>query len=568
VITTTTPPTPEEHLPGDEVQLAELLEQALELLEQGQPPHLSSAAALSARGQRLFSDLQLVHRAAVELRSERSQFLGQIFDLSDGQDPTPAHHPRTHASRLPDPFPGELLVRQVLGQGAFGTVYLAEDLALRRTVALKAVLPAGHNRRPTPELLACLREEAQLLAKVDHRHIVRAHAWREGRDGTSYLVLQYVPGGSLADRVRREGPLTWQKAARYIADVSEGLLAVHAQGIVHRDVKPSNILWSPEADEAILTDFGISTRLRSEGGTVGGTPFYMPPEAFGGTVGQKQDVYGLAASLFWLITGDVPFPGPTSARLIEQARRGLPNPDPRCSCLPAPLERLIRLGLAADADCRPTLSAFVASLRTALNQLLADHVARLAGRKECCPIRLVISRRFDRATYLPLHATTSPTEGEQQQQRRRLRDLHLVPDEPERIEVRTGERLRIEVETDRPDGYVTVVNIGPTGNLNRLCPPPHALPTPVEPGRPLRIGETVLSPPTGTERLVAVWSRAPLAVRLDQVLDRASESRPYRATRDMALLEELVLGLPGDDWHAAVVELDHLPAGAAPGERT
>ena len=82
-----------------------------------------------------------------------------------------------------------------------------------------------------------------------------------------YLVMQYVAGGSLADLLKAEGPLDWQRAARYVADVGEGLLEVHAQGIVHRDVKPSNILWDPKKDEAVLTDFGVGrgwpTRPRS-----------------------------------------------------------------------------------------------------------------------------------------------------------------------------------------------------------------------------------------------------------------------------------------------------------------
>src|SRR5205085_11797703 len=144
-----------------------------------------------------------------------------------------------------------------------------------------------------------------------HRNVTQVYAWREAAarsDAASRehcLVLQYIPGGSLADRVGREGPLPWQLAARYVADVAEGLLEVHARGIVHRDVKPANILWDPEADEALLTDFGISARL-ADASTAAGTPFYMPPEAFAGRTGPAQDVYGLAASLFWLLTASVP----------------------------------------------------------------------------------------------------------------------------------------------------------------------------------------------------------------------------------------------------------------------
>jgi hypothetical protein len=140
----------------------------------------------------------------------------------------------------------------------------------------------------------------------------------------------------------------------------------------------------------------------------------------------------------------------------------------------------------------------------------------------------------------------------------RLRDVQLVPEEPERMELRTGDRLRIEVEVDRP-GYVTVFNVGPTGNLTRLHPPPGGRQAVAQPQRPLRVGETVLTPPAGTERLVAVWSREPLTVRLEDVLGEESAPGPYRSTRDIALLEESVHELPADAWQAAVVELDHRP---------
>src|SRR5262249_4017700 len=148
------------------------------------------------------------------------------------------------------------------------------------------------------------------------------------------------------------GPLGWQVAARYLVDVGEGLVAVHARGIVHRDVKPANILWDPEIDEAFLTDLGVGARLAEPSG-LGGTIPYMAPEAFEGDVSPALDVYGLAATLYTLVTGRKPFPGPTISDLRLQARKGLPEPDPRCAGLPEPLERMIRAGLAAEPDRRP-----------------------------------------------------------------------------------------------------------------------------------------------------------------------------------------------------------------------
>src|SRR5262249_38517484 len=179
------------------------------------------------------------------------------------------------APLAPDPFPGEFRLVRVLGEGAFGKVWLAEDLHLGRAVALKTIRPrAGHS---FPEkALAALRNEARLLAGLRHPNLVQVYAWRQAGD-EHYLVEQYVPGGSLGDRLR-QGPLPWPEAARCVADVAEALAEAHAQGIVHRDIKPDNVLWDPTRDEAILTDFGIAAHLAGADG-VAGTPLYMAPEA-------------------------------------------------------------------------------------------------------------------------------------------------------------------------------------------------------------------------------------------------------------------------------------------------
>jgi serine/threonine protein kinase len=327
-------------------------------------------------------------------------------------------------------------------------------------VALKTIRVPEHGT-PAPNSLSLLREEARLLASVDHPHVVRVQALREAPEsapawGRLFLVLQYVPGESLATRVRREGSLPWQLAARYAAEVGEGLLEVQRLGIVHRDVKPSNILWDTARDRAVLTDFGISARL-AEAATIAGTPFYMPPEAFAGVVSPAHDVYGLAASLFWLVTGSVPFPALTPDQLIAQVERGLPDPEARCACLPRPLERLLRAGLAAEPRQRPRLADFVAALRGGLNQLLADSIllAPAPSRQAPVGLRLTVSRAAGSSVFIPV-ATTHPAPE------RLVRDVRRVPREPERVDVRTGERLRLEVEADRP-GHLMVFNVGPTG---------------------------------------------------------------------------------------------------------
>jgi serine/threonine-protein kinase len=119
----------------------------------------------------------------------------------------------------------------------------------------------------------------------------------------------------IASRV--QGAIDWHRAARYVADVGEGLLRVHSLGIVHRDIKPANILWDPGSDEALLTDFGIAALLASKGGVAGTLP-YMAPEAFAGQVSPALDVYSLAVTLYQLVTGSVPFAGPDTSAYLDR----------------------------------------------------------------------------------------------------------------------------------------------------------------------------------------------------------------------------------------------------------
>jgi serine/threonine protein kinase len=547
----------------EDILLAEFLDEAIARLGRGEPVSaralLAAAPHLVEGGEGLIQNVQALLGAASRARHEDHLLESELLDIAAEEQPTaPERVPR----KLPDPFPGEFRVRRFLDKGAFGVVWLAEDVNLARPVALKTIHGSG-TPRVDEQKLGLLREEARLLAALRHRNIVQVYAWREtsaqsADGGACYLVLQYVPGGSLAARVKEEGPLPWSRAARYVADVAEGLLEMHAQGIVHRDVKPANILWDSEADEALLTDLGVSARLASAGGAAG-SPFFMPPEAFAGQVSPAQDVYGLTATLFWLVTGSVPFPGLTREQLILQARHGLPDPDPRCTDLPRALEKLVRIGLAADSGRRPSLREFATCLRGTLNQLMADSLmcaTAVAAVGNPRSLRLTVSRRIDRETFAPV-ATTRP------EPERFVRDLRRVPPQPESAAVRTGDQVRIEVETDHP-GHVTVFNVGPTGNLNILYPSGPNAPTIVTAKRPLHVHDIELMPPAGRERLFALWTREPLALRPEELLGLAERreyavSGPSRATRDMARVQHSLLQLAPGSWDAAVLELNHQP---------
>jgi hypothetical protein len=223
--------------------------------------------------------------------------------------------------------------------------------------------------------------------------------------------------------------------------------------------------------------------------------------------------------------------------------------------MPAGLERILREALAADPGQRPALKEFAAGLRGCLNQLLADSLLAPAGalaRPNGPAVRLAVFRMSNDGTYTPL-ATA------QRALPRLLRNLE-VPPEPEGVVLRTGDRVRIEVVADR-DGYLTVFNVGPTGDLSLLYPATQGAAPVVPANQPVVIGEVLAKPPSGSERLFAVWSRVPLPLSLAEVARQAageaSVSPAYRATRNLVLVEESVQALPGEDWRAAVVELEH-----------
>jgi serine/threonine-protein kinase len=460
------------------------------------------------------------------------------------------------SEELPDPFPGEYRVRKFLGEGTFSWVWLADHLSFQIPVALKTL----HFQGSVPEralALAALQNEARVLARLNHPNIVRVYSLQQAA-GEHYLVLQYVDGGSLQDRLQKAGPLSWQLAARYIADVGEALLHVHAHGIVHRDVKLANILWDRQRDEALLTDFGLAARL-ADSGQVAGTPLFMAPEAFAGRSSPAGDVYGLAVSLFALVTGRVPFSAETREALLWRINRGLPDPEPLFAGVPERLERIIRAGLTATPEQRPELGTFVTDLRGSLNRLLADSLVLPAALTDRAAVELclTVSHWEGGDRYVPV-ATTHPVPSGM------TRNLTKVPPLPARAGLRTGDRVRIEVVSDR-DGFVNVFNIGPTGHLSLLYPDPGPAPAALPSllaNRPLHVSDVALTPPAGGERLFAVWSRLPLSLPLEELArmargDSDLESRPYRATRNMERVRSSVQQLRPGDWRAVVLELDH-----------
>ena len=235
---------------------------------------------------------------------------------------------------------GQYRILDVLGQGGMGQVFRAEHLMMGREVAVK-VLPRA---KSTPDTEAAFRREIRMLGRLDHPNLVRA--LDAGHDGkVYYLVTELVDGVDLRKQVLKYGTLDEVSAAAVVTQVARGLAYAHAEGLVHRDVKPGNILVTP-AGRAKLLDVGLAgSVLESEStrlGRVVGTMDYMAPEQIRSpdTVGPAADVYGLGCTLYFVLAGQVPFPGGTRQ---EKARRQLTE-------APAPIQRFAP-GIS-DAFCR------------------------------------------------------------------------------------------------------------------------------------------------------------------------------------------------------------------------
>jgi formylglycine-generating enzyme required for sulfatase activity len=221
-------------------------------------------------------------------------------------------------------------VRRVLGYGRFGIVYQAYD-ALDRLVAIKVL---------KPELAASVRErarfehEARKAAAVKHDHIVTIHQVGHASGfPLPYLVMEYVDGEPLSDRLERQGAMEGKEAARIVQQVALALAAAHARGLVHRDIKPSNILLEADAARAKLTDFGLARATEavgvstSQSGRIVGTPAYMSPEQIitPDQIDGRSDVYSLGVVLYELLTGERPFRGATHL-VLQQVTHDEPRP--------------------------------------------------------------------------------------------------------------------------------------------------------------------------------------------------------------------------------------------------
>jgi serine/threonine protein kinase len=298
-------------------------------------------------------------------RASHQQTLSLSSPAGDtASTPSEATSPRDYPFLAPPQGPDELgrlgpyLIRKVLGTGAMGIVFQAQDVQLKRLVALKVMKPslaayADYHRR--------FLREAQLIAAIDHEHIVTIYHVGEDR-GVPFLAMKLLQGESLEDRLARPGSrLPLPEVLRIGREVAEALAAAHARGLVHRDIKPANIWLEAEGDRVKIVDFGLARGSGADAhftqaGAIVGTPSYMAPEqANAKKVDGRCDLFSLGAVLYRACTGRLPFDGKDTLSVLAALATKTPPPprkiDPR---LPPALSDLVMCLLAKDREKRPS----------------------------------------------------------------------------------------------------------------------------------------------------------------------------------------------------------------------
>jgi serine/threonine protein kinase len=253
---------------------------------------------------------------------------------------------------------GRYQVEGVLGQGAMGTVYAATHIQLGHTVAIKVISNAA-----SEHLFARFKREAKLMAKVRHPSIVQIVDFGMVAENTPCIVMEFVDGEPLGDYLARHRRLHWTKAVKIAIQIADGLAALHAQGIVHRDIKPDNIIYtSARPRHAKLLDFGIARGMQAteekltQSGVLIGTPAYMAPEQLlGESASKSSDIYSLGMLLHELLYGELPFGSNTMKEIMIRLRKPAPVPQTSVSDLPIALLSLLFDDLLhMDAESRPT----------------------------------------------------------------------------------------------------------------------------------------------------------------------------------------------------------------------
>jgi uncharacterized RDD family membrane protein YckC len=281
---------------------------------------------------------------------------------------------------------------EVLGAGAMGTVYRAHDTGLDRGVAVKVLKPAIAD---DPRAVERFFREARAAARVTHENL--AHVYFVGSEGgRPFFAMEHVEGEDLEAHVKRTGPMPLDEAVDALVQAARGLAAAHGAGVVHRDVKPSNMIRRPSGTIKV-TDFGLARSVdgdaeASAAGQVTGTPTYMSPEQVRGEgADARSDVYMLGLTAFFLLAGHPPFPGPTLGKVLsEQLSPPLPSVLPGRPDLAPAVDAVLARLCSKDPALRPASMADVVALLEELRPRTVDR-APFAARASAYVIDIALT---------------------------------------------------------------------------------------------------------------------------------------------------------------------------------
>ncbi|MBL8873633.1 MAG: serine/threonine protein kinase [Planctomycetaceae bacterium] len=389
----------------------------------GSVDHLAECSNCQARLERLAADAEQWSQIRDSLQLERDFEPGFESPLENNRSRSP-HKERDHWLRhatwtesmaksllSPASHPemlgriGRYDVERLIGSGGMGVVFKAYDTELNRPVAIKLLAPYLAGSGSARNRFA---REARAAAAVVDDHVVPIHNVETGNEqdnGQPFLVMKFIPGGSLQQRIDREGPLELCEILRIGMQAAKGLAAAHAQGLIHRDVKPSNILLDEGVDRALITDFGLARTTDdanlTRSGFHPGTPHYMSPEQVRGeAIDARSDLFGLGCVMYAMCTGHPPFRSETSYAVL----RRITDDTPRSICetnalIPEWIERIVMKLLAKSREARFSSAFEVYEL---LEKCLA-HVQQ----PTIVPLPVELQQKPQRRLWLPVLAIAS-----------------------------------------------------------------------------------------------------------------------------------------------------------------
>ena len=309
---------------------------------------------------------------------------------------------------------GPYRLRRLVGRGGMGDVYEAEDTVRERIVALKLM---SQTLSGDPVFRSRMQREARTAGRLQEPHVVPIHDFGE-IDGQLYVDMRLIDGKDLASMLSRYGPLSPPRAVAILRQIGSALDAAHAAGVMHRDVKPENILVSAD-DFAYLVDFGIASATSDEKltqfGTTVGTVKYMAPERFSNSeVTYRADIYALACVLYECLTGSPPYPGDTFSVMGAHLNQPIPRPSAARPSIPVTFDGVIARGMAKDpvdryATCGDLSAAAYAALATPDQDRATDILQRSQVAK--LPAAFASQPPSGFAAAPPAMATHAPPQG-------------------------------------------------------------------------------------------------------------------------------------------------------------